>query len=148
MVEVLDLKSFHGGLTPTKKGGGKQTKGLRFDSADGREWKFRSVDKDPTPVLPEALQDSFVDSIIQDQISASLPANGPVVDALTDAAGILHVNRRLYVLSQMGRGTATSRARDSRRRCPAERYAAGRSASPSRPTAASAACAATGAPPR
>ncbi len=97
-VEVLDLERFSGGLTARKKGGGKQTKSLTLDGTDGREWKFRSVDKDPTGVLPKALQDTFVDDVAQDQISASLPGNAPVVDRLTDALGILHVDRRLVVL--------------------------------------------------
>jgi hypothetical protein len=97
-VEVLDLATFSGGLTPEKKGGGKQTKSLRLQGADGHEWSFRSVDKDPTPVLPEGLHNTFVDRIVQDEISASLPANGLVVDALADAVGLLHVNRRLMVM--------------------------------------------------
>ncbi|HEY7515964.1 MAG TPA: hypothetical protein VIC87_15860, partial [Vicinamibacteria bacterium] len=97
-VEVLDIDRFSGGLVARKKGGGKQTKSLTLDGADGREWKFRSVDKDPTGVLPKALQDSFVDKLAQDQISASLPANAPVVDRLTDALGVVHVDRRLVVL--------------------------------------------------
>jgi hypothetical protein len=97
-VEVLDLERFSGGLVARKKGGGKQTRSLSLDGADGRRWKFRSIDKDPTGVLPEALKDSFVDRLAQDQISASLPANGLVVDRLTDAVGILHVDRRVIVL--------------------------------------------------
>ena len=40
-VEVLDLGRFAGGLTPLRKGGGKQTKSLRFLGADGREYSFR-----------------------------------------------------------------------------------------------------------
>ena len=71
--EVLDLDRFSGGLVAAEKGGGKQTRSLTLEGADGREWKFRSIDKDPTSVLPEALQDSFVDKIAQDQISASSP---------------------------------------------------------------------------
>jgi hypothetical protein len=97
-VEVLDLRGFSGGLKPEKKGGGKQTRALKFEAKDGREWKFRSIDKDPSAVLPEGLRDTFVDTMAQDQISASHPGNAPVVDALSDAAGILHVPRRLVVL--------------------------------------------------
>ena len=37
-VQVLDLATFDGGLTPTRTGGGKQTKSLRFKSKDGREY--------------------------------------------------------------------------------------------------------------
>src|SRR5206468_12047117 len=51
-VEVLDLRTFHGGLKPVSKGGGKQTKSLKFESADGREWRVRSVDKSAARVLP------------------------------------------------------------------------------------------------
>jgi Omp85 superfamily domain len=101
--DVLEIDSFSGGLVARKKGGGKQTRNLTLEGADGRKWKFRSVDKDPTSALPEALQNSFVDKLAQDQISASLPANAPVVDRLTDAVGILHVDRRVVVLPDSAR---------------------------------------------
>ncbi len=97
-VEVLDLGRFAGGLKAKKKGGGKQTLSLTLEGADGHDWKFRSVDKDPTPVLPKPLQRGFANAIAQDQISASLPANALVVDALAQAAGIPTVPRRLVVL--------------------------------------------------
>ena len=97
-VEVLDMASFSGGLKAKKKGGAKQTKSVHLDGADGREWRFRSIDKDPSATLQPVLRKSPVDDIVQDQISASHPGNAPVVDALTDAAGILHVNRLLVVL--------------------------------------------------
>ena len=57
-VEVLDLNNFAGGLVPIKRGGGLQTKSLRFIGADGRIWKFRSLDKDPSKVLPEDVKES------------------------------------------------------------------------------------------
>ena len=97
-VEVLDLASWSGGLVAEKKGGGRQTQALRFEGADGREWRFRSVDKDPTAVLPSALKDSFAARIVQDQISASHPLGVLVVDALADAVGLPHVEHRLVVL--------------------------------------------------
>lgn len=96
--EVLDLRTFSGGLTARKKGGGKQTLSLKFEGADGREWKFRSLDKDPSAVLPPELRDTFVDAIVQDQISAANPAAPLVVDALSATAGILHVPHRLVIL--------------------------------------------------
>src|SRR6185503_4890550 len=54
-VEVLNLQTFAGGLTPVKQGGGQQTKSLRFRAPDGRQFNFRSVDKDPSAVLPPDL---------------------------------------------------------------------------------------------
>lgn len=97
-VEVLDLAHFAGGLTPKKTGGGKQTMSLTFEGRDGHEWKFRSIDKDPTPVLPKPLQRGFANAIAQDQISASLPANQLIIDALSQSAGIPTVPHRLVVL--------------------------------------------------
>lgn len=97
-MEVLNLRTEAGGLTPVKKGGGKQTKSLRFRAADGREFRVRSVDKDPSAALPPELRDTFAEAIVQDQISASHPAAPLVVDALAEAAGIVHVKRRLVVV--------------------------------------------------
>ena len=54
-VEVLDLATFSGGLEAEKKGGGRQTLSLRLDGEDGREWKFRSVDKDASQGLDPLL---------------------------------------------------------------------------------------------
>jgi hypothetical protein len=96
-VEVLDL-DFAGGLRPTKKGGGKQTLSLTFENREGREWKFRSIDKDPSAVLPEELRDTFVDSLVQDQVSAAHPLGPLVVDPLAEAAGILSAKHRLVLL--------------------------------------------------
>src|SRR6188508_340741 len=67
-VEVLDLATYAGGLTATKKGGGMQTKSLRLEAPDGRRFRVRSVDKDPTPTLPPDLRDTFAEWVVQDQI--------------------------------------------------------------------------------
>ena len=97
-VEVLDLERFAGGLRPTKRGGGMQTRSLRFEGADGRGYQFRSIDKDPSPLLPEQLRRTLAQSILQDQISASHPAGPLVVGPLLDAAGVLHSEPRLVLL--------------------------------------------------
>jgi hypothetical protein len=98
-VEVLDLGGVSGGLTPYDTGGGKQTRSLKLKGADGREWRFRSIDKDPSAVLPHALRNSVAKSVARDQISASHPGNALVIDALSDAAHIPHVSRRVVVLA-------------------------------------------------
>jgi len=97
-VEVLDLDSFSGGIRPRKKGGGKQTLSLTFEDKDGREWKFRSIDKDPSAVLPGELRDTFVDALVQDQVSSAHPLGPMVVDPLAAAAGILGAAHRLVLL--------------------------------------------------
>ena len=97
-VEVLDLGAYAGGLEPTKKGGGKQTKSLSFKAKDGRTFRVRSVDKDPTPTLPPDLRGTFAEWIVQDQISTAHPAGPMVVDALSDAAGLRHVEHRFVII--------------------------------------------------
>lgn len=97
-VDVLDLGSFSGGLVPRKKGGGKQTQSLTFQDFEGREWKFRSIDKDPSAVLPDELRGTFIDALVQDQVSSALPLGPLMVDPLASAVGILSVPHRLVML--------------------------------------------------
>ncbi len=89
-VQVLDLGTFAGGLTPKKQGGGLQTQSLRFEGADGKEYAFRSVNKDASKLLPPDLQGTLAARIAQDQISAGHPAGAAVAAPLAEAAGVLH----------------------------------------------------------
>ncbi|MGH7644474.1 MAG: BamA/TamA family outer membrane protein, partial [Gemmatimonadales bacterium] len=97
-VDVLDLDRAGGGLTPTRCGGGRQTKSVRFQTPDGREYAFRSVDKDPKLVLPEELRRTFAAEVLQDQISSAHPAAPLVVAPLLDAAGMRHAPPVMAVL--------------------------------------------------
>lgn len=97
-VRVLDLDEVGGGLTPTRTGGGMQTRSLRFMGADGREYAFRSVDKDPSPVLDTIFHGTVVNDLVQDGISAAHPFGALVAAPLLDAVGILHVDPQLVVM--------------------------------------------------
>jgi len=97
-VEVLDLKTFAGGLKPLFRVGGQETKGLAMKGADGRDYTFRGIDKDPTTILPEDLRDTWARSVVQDQIAAQHPASPFIADELMAAAGILRTAQRLMVM--------------------------------------------------
>ena len=97
-IEVLDLGAVAGGLTPVRDFGGSETKVLALRGADGREYTFRSVDKDPVSVVPEELRDTWVRGFAQDQIVGCHPVPFYVVDELTEAAGILHTKSRLVTM--------------------------------------------------
>jgi hypothetical protein len=89
-VPVLDLRTFRGGLVPTEEGGGEQTRSLRFKDKSGREWQFRSVDKNGAGALPAELRETFIGALFRDQTSSGHPAGGVIVPPLLEAAGILH----------------------------------------------------------
>lgn len=97
-VPVLDLDRFAGGLTPLRRGGGRQTKVLHLTGADGRRYVFRSVNKDPALAEERDLHDTWIADVIHDQTSSLLPAGAAVADALLDAAGVLHAVPHLVVL--------------------------------------------------
>jgi hypothetical protein len=65
---------------------------------DGREFFFRSVDKDPSATLPAELRPTVAGDVVRDQTSSALPTAPLVLGPLLDAAGILHGSSRLYVL--------------------------------------------------
>ena len=97
-VEVLDPERFAGGLTVTGEGGGLSTESLRLKGRDGREYVFRSVDKNSARAVPEDLQGSFIQDVAQDQTAAKQPAAALVVPPLLRAAGVPHVVPRLFVM--------------------------------------------------
>jgi hypothetical protein len=97
-VPVLDLATYAGGLTPVKRTGGQQTRGLRFSAPDGREFFFRSLDKDPSSVLPPDLRGTVAANVVQDQTKSALPTAPLVVSRLLTAAGIPHDEPRIVVL--------------------------------------------------
>jgi len=88
-VEILNLEKFAGGLSPIKRGGGFQTKSLRLKGNDGHIWKFRSMEKDPSKVLPENLRKTFIADVFQDQISSAHPMAAMVVAPILEAVEIL-----------------------------------------------------------
>ncbi len=97
-VPVLDLAAYAGGLTPLSAGG-RQTRSLWLQGADGKPYAFRSVYKYVEPILPELLRDTFVESIAQDQMSAQFPAGPLAADSLLTVAGVPHTRPTLWVLA-------------------------------------------------
>ncbi|HEX9893420.1 MAG TPA: BamA/TamA family outer membrane protein [Gemmatimonadales bacterium] len=97
-VPKLDLAREAGGLRPLRKGGGLQTKSLRFRGGDGKEYVFRMVRKDPTQVVPPELRETLAKDIVHDQMSAMHPGAALVVPPILEAAGVLHVTPRFFVM--------------------------------------------------
>lgn len=70
---VFHLKTTHGGFEIEKLGGGEQTQSLHLEQENGREWVLRSVDKNVRGALPSKLRGTFIQKVVQDQISAAYP---------------------------------------------------------------------------
>lgn len=97
-VPVLDLHTYAGGLTPLRSHIGSQTTSLRFQGADGKQYQFRSVDKNPVMVLPEELRRTIAGAVIQDGVSSTHPMSGVLAAEVLEIAGVLHVTPELFVM--------------------------------------------------
>jgi hypothetical protein len=89
---VLDMKTFKGGLTPDKLGGGHQSKSLRVIAGDGKEYVLRTVEKDLTPLVPENLKGTYLHRQANDQLSMVHPYGALIVARLAEKISVLHVN--------------------------------------------------------
>ncbi|GAA4297555.1 hypothetical protein [Nibribacter koreensis] len=98
---VLDLDNMYGGLKADERGGGFQTTSLTLLDKEGKKFALRSVDKNPTEVLPPGLRKTFLTNILRDQTSAGLPYGAAVVSALSIKAKIPHSHPR-YVYIPKG----------------------------------------------
>lgn len=96
-VPVLDLKTFHGGLTPTKIGGGMQAKSLRFVAPDSSEYVFRQVRK-TNLALTDQYRRTIIWYIVRDEGSASHPTGAIAAAPMLSAVGVLHPTPKLYFM--------------------------------------------------
>jgi hypothetical protein len=98
-VPVINLSKEHGGLTPIKRGGGKQTKSLRLEDPQGRQYTLRSIAKFITSkTLPGDLQSDAAADIVSDGVSASYPYAALSIPILAEAAGIPHGTARIVYI--------------------------------------------------
>ncbi len=92
---VFDIGTEHGGLEIVKLGGGNQTKSLRLEADDGRQFVLRSLEKYTEKLLPDILQATIAGDILQDQISAANPYGAFAIPPMAEAAGIYHTNPKM-----------------------------------------------------
>ena len=95
-VPVINLATEKGGLTPVKRGGGKQTRSLRVADPTGKEYNFRSIQKFITSkTLPADLQSEAAEDLVADGISASYPYAALSMPVLAEAAGVPYLKVKL-----------------------------------------------------
>lgn len=88
------------GLKIEKLGGGQQTASLRLKDAAGKEWVLRSVDKTVKKAIPQQLNNTIVEDVVQDMISASYPYSPLIVAHLAEATHIIAPVPKLYFVAE------------------------------------------------
>ena len=115
-VPVLRLATAGPGpLTPVKLGGGFQTASLTLRAPAGRLFALRSLDKDPSRILPAFWQKTFMANFVRDGTAAGNPYAALVVGPLAQALGVPHPHPRLFYVpawaADLGSAEANERLR-------------------------------------
>ncbi|MGZ5134353.1 MAG: hypothetical protein ACXWCG_04355 [Flavitalea sp.] len=108
-IPIINLDSVDGGLTAYESGGGRQTKTLRLKNPAGREYVLRSIDKTFGKALPQIYEGTFVEKIINDQVSIAHPYSALTIPPLAKVAQIYHSDPSIvFVPQQKALGEFTS----------------------------------------
>lgn len=104
-MRTINLDTVNGGLVAYEKGGGRQSKTLRLRNAAGKEYVLRSIDKSFGKALPELYRGTFIEAIIDDQVSIAEPYSAVTIPGMAAAAGIYHtIPQIVFVPSQKALG--------------------------------------------
>ncbi len=91
-LKVFRINEEQGGLKVLKRGGGQQTKSLRLEDKNGKQWVLRTVQKDPEKALPSNLRGTVAKNVVQDQISAANPYAPLTIPTMAGTVGVPHAN--------------------------------------------------------
>tara|TARA_R110002049_G_scaffold307171_1_gene506975 strand:- start:679 stop:1953 length:1275 start_codon:yes stop_codon:yes gene_type:complete len=102
-VPIVFLDTLHGGSEIVDVGGGKQTKSLKLQAQNGIVYTLRSINKNPNPLIPEAIKTLGLENIIIDGISAQHPYGAIPVAYLAESIGLLHTNPKIVFVPKQQR---------------------------------------------
>ena len=107
-VPTVNLDTLFGGLTPIRKGGGHQSKSIRLEDKQGREYVMRALRKNATQYLQAvAFKDQYIEgqfdntyteALLQDVFTGSHPYAPFTIATLSNAVGVFHTNPVLYYI--------------------------------------------------
>jgi hypothetical protein len=95
VVPIIHLDTIAGGLRPIAEGGPRQTKTLRLEDKNGKQYVLRSIDKDYSRALPNIAKGTFVQDIAKDQVSTMHPFAPVTVPNMEEKAFVYHTNPRI-----------------------------------------------------
>lgn len=104
----VNLDTLFGGLTPTRKGGGTQSKALRFKAKSGKQYVIRALRKNATQYIQATifkdqyfqplLENTASERLVKDVFTGSYPYISLVIPKLSDAIGVAHLNPQLLYI--------------------------------------------------
>ncbi|TXK71103.1 BamA/TamA family outer membrane protein [Mesonia sp. HuA40] len=107
-VPVAFLDTLYGGLKVVRAGGGHQTKSLRLEDKQGRDYNLRALKKNALQFLQtvafkdKKIKDDFKNTLAQEAIedfyTAAHPYGFLVVPTLAKAIGVAHTNPKLFYI--------------------------------------------------
>lgn len=90
---VFRMSALNENLLPEKLGGGYQSTSLRFkDTATGKEYTLRTVEKSTDLVVPQAFQGTFVRELLDDNTTAQNPYSALIVKPVVQAVHVPAAN--------------------------------------------------------
>ncbi|MEO7265363.1 MAG: ShlB/FhaC/HecB family hemolysin secretion/activation protein [Ferruginibacter sp.] len=92
----VNIDTLAGGLKPYQTGGGRQSKSIRLRDNDEREYVLRSIDKSFGKALPEIAQGTFIEALVNDQVTIGHPYSAVTIAPMAEAAGIFLTNPLLF----------------------------------------------------
>jgi len=105
---TVNLDTLFGGLKPVRKGGGHQSKSLRLEDSEGREYVMRALRKNAVQYLQAVafkdqyiegqFNDTYTEDLLQDVFTGSHPYAPFVIGTLSDAVNVYHTNPVLYYI--------------------------------------------------
>ena len=107
-VPTVNLDTLFGGLTPIRKGGGHQSKSLRLEDEEGREYVMRALRKDAVQYLQAVafkdqyiegqFNDTYTEGLLLDVFTGAHPYAPFTIGTLASAVGVYHTNPVLYYI--------------------------------------------------
>jgi len=105
-VKNVDLDTLFGGLKPVRKGGGHQSKSLRLEDKEGREFVMRALRKNAVQYIQAVafknqhiagqFENTYSENLLLDIFTGSHPYAPFVIATLAKAVGVFHTKPELY----------------------------------------------------
>jgi hypothetical protein len=107
------LDTLFGGLSPIRAGGGHQSRSLRLEDANGKEYVMRALKKSvgrffqsvafKDQYIEEEFKNTYAENFLYDFYTSSHPYTSLAIGNLADKIGVFHSNPKLFYIPKQNR---------------------------------------------